>query len=309
MLQDVADRADLRRFAWLSIAVAVLTIALKTAAYLLTGSVGLLSDALESIVNLVGAMMALAMLTVAARPEDDTHPHGHDKAEYFSSGVEGALILIAAVSIAYAAIERLVHPRALESIGTGLIVSGIASLANLVVALVLLRAGRREQSITLEANAHHLLTDVWTSVGVVVGVGLVALTGWQWLDAVVAIAVAANIVWTGGRIVQRSVEGLMDQAVPVPEQVAVQAVLDRYRAEGAEFHALRTRMAGVRRFVTVHVLVPGAWTVHQGHVLLERIEADIRTVVPNVSVLTHLESIEDPASWDDISLDRGRTGG
>lgn len=305
MITDLASRASLRRFAWLSIAAAVATIGLKGAAYLMTGSVGLLSDALESLVNLAGALMALWMLTVAARPEDDEHPHGHGKAEYFSSGVEGTLILLAAVSIAWAAIERLMHPKPLQDVGTGLVVSSVASVLNLVVALVLLRAGRREQSITLEANAHHLMTDVWTSVGVIVGVGAVALTHWQWLDAVVAIVVAANIVWTGSQIVRRSVSGLMDEAVPVEEQTAVLDVLDRYRGEGAEFHALRTRMAGARRFVTVHVLVPGAWTVHDGHLLLERIERDIRAAIPNVSVLTHLESIEDPASWDDIGLDRG----
>ena len=180
-----------------------------------------------------------------------------------------------------------------------------ASLINLVVALVLLRTGRREQSITLEANAHHLLTDVWTSVGVVVGVAATALTGWQPLDSIVALLVAANIVWTGVRIVRESVHGLMDRAVAPEEQMALLDVLDRYRPEGAEFHALRTRQAGARRFVSVHVLVPGAWTVRPGSRLLERIEADIRAAVPNVSVLTHLESLEDPASWDDVGLDRG----
>lgn len=300
-----ANRSHLRRFAWLSIAAAVVTIAFKGAAYLMTGSVGLLSDALESLVNLAGAMMALAMLSVAARPEDDEHPHGHDKAEYFSSGVEGALIVVAAASIAWAAIERFLHPQPLQQVGMGLAVSGFASLINLGVALVLRREGRREHSITLEANAEHLLADVWTSVGVVCGVALVLVTKWQALDSIVALLVAAHIVWTGGSIVVRSVRGLMDQAVPVAEQMAVQDVLERYRAEGADYHALRTRMAGARRFVTVHVLVPGAWTVHDGHLLLERIEADIRAAIPNASVLTHLESLEDPASWDDIGLDRG----
>jgi cation diffusion facilitator family transporter len=277
---------------------------LKGVAYLMTGSVGLLSDALESLVNLAGAMMALAMLTVAARPEDEDHPHGHGKAEYFSSGVEGTLILLAAVSIGWAAIARLLHPRPLEQVGVGLVVAVAASVLNLAVALVLLRTGKREQSITLEANAHHLLTDVWTSVGVVVGVGATALTGWQPLDSIVAMLVALNIVWTGTSIVRESVHGLMDRAVAPGEQMAVLAVLDRYRTNGVDFHALRTRQAGARRFVSVHVLVPGAWTVHDGHVLLEKIEADVRTAVPNVSVLTHLESVEDPASWADVGLDR-----
>ncbi len=305
MISDPTGRAKLKRFALLSIAAALVTIALKSGAYLLTGSVGLLSDALESFVNLAGAIMALAMLTVAARPEDDEHQHGHGKAEYFSSGVEGTLILLAAVSIAWAAVERLLHPKPLQDVGVGLAIALGASVINLVVALVLKRTGKREQSITLEANSEHLMTDVWTSVGVAIGVGAVALTGWQPLDSIVAILVAANIVWTGTQIVLRSVHGLMDTAVNVEEQMAVQNVLDRFRTEGAEFHALRTRQAGARRFVSVHVLVPGAWTVHQGHLLLERIEADIRAAVPNVSVLTHLESIEDPASWDDIGLDRG----
>jgi cation diffusion facilitator family transporter len=278
--------------------------ALKGVAYYLTGSVGLLSDALESLVNLAGAMMALAMLTVAARPEDDDHPHGHGKAEYFSSGVEGTLILLAAVSIAWAAVGRLLHPRPLEQVGAGLVVAVAASALNLGVALVLMRTGKREQSITLEANAHHLLTDVWTSVGVVLGVGATALTHWQPLDSIVAILVALNIVWTGAGIVRESVAGLMDRAVSPAEQMAVLAVLDRYRNGGVDFHALRTRQAGSRRFVTVHVLVPGAWTVHEGHLLLEKIEGEIRDAIPNVSMLTHLESLEDPASWDDVGLDR-----
>jgi cation diffusion facilitator family transporter len=300
----LASRASLKRFAYLSIAAALVTMGLKGVAYLMTDSVGLLSDALESLVNLAGAMMALAMLTVAARPEDEDHPHGHGKAEYFSSGVEGTLILLAAVSIGWAAIARLLHPKPLEQVGVGLVVAIAASVLNLVVALVLLRTGRREQSITLEANAHHLLTDVSTSVGVVVGVGATALTGWQPLDSIVALLVALNIVWTGTSIVRESVHGLMDRAVAPGEQMALLAVLDRYRTNGVDFHALRTRQAGARRFVSVHVLVPGAWTVHDGHVLLEKIEADVRTAVPNVSVLTHLESVEDPASWADVGLDR-----
>lgn len=300
----LASRSSLRRFAVLSIAAALATMGLKGVAYMMTGSVGLLSDALESLVNLAGAMMAFGMLTVAARPEDPEHPHGHGKAEYFSSGVEGTLILLAAVSIGWAAITRLLHPRPLEQVTVGLVVAVAASLINLAVAIVLLRTGKRERSITLEANAHHLLTDVWTSVGVVVGVAATAMTGSQPLDSIVALSVALNIVWTGTSIVRESVHGLMDRAVAPDEQAALAAVLDRYRPDGVEFHALRTRQAGARRFVSVHVLVPGAWTVRNGHMLLERIEADIRSVVPNVSVLTHLESIEDPASWADVGLDR-----
>ena len=298
------DRSFLTRFAWLSIFAALLTIALKGFAYLLTGSVGLLSDALESFVNLAGALMALAMLTVAARPADRDHPHGHSKAEYFSSGVEGSLIVIAALSIAVAAIDRLLHPRILEKVGLGLAISVLATFVNLGVAVVLLRAGKRHQSITLQANAQHLLTDVWTSAGVVIGVGAVALTHWRWLDPAVALVVAANIVHTGVRIVRESVLGLMDTAMVPEERAAVQAALRPHLRDGVESHALLTRQAGAQRFVSVHILVPGAWTVQQGHDLVERVEADIRQAVRNVTVLTHLESLDDPASWDDMTLER-----
>lgn len=295
---------SLTRFAWLSIAAAVLTIGLKTAAYALTGSVGLLSDALESGVNLAGALMALAMLTIAARPADEGHAFGHGKAEYFSSGIEGTLILAAAAGIGYAAVGRLIHPQPLEQVGLGLAVSVVASLVNLGVALALLRAGRQYDSITLQANAHHLLTDVWTSVGVLVGVAAVSLTGWQRLDPLAALVVAGNIVYSGVRIVRQSVGGLMDTALPAEEQEAIQQALERYQKSGVEFHALRTRQAGAQRFVSLHVLVPGSWTVHSGHNLLEHIEADIRSALPNVTVFTHLESLHDPASWEDIHLER-----
>ena len=303
-MQERNDRSSLKRFAWLSIAAAVATIALKALAYLLTGSVGLLSDALESFVNLAGALMALSMLSLAARPADANHAYGHGKAEYFSSGVEGGLILIAAASIAVAAVDRLFHPRPLEQLGVGLGVSVLASAVNLGVGLVLMRAARQYESITLEANAHHLMTDVWTSAGVLVGVGAVALTGWLWLDPLVALAVAANIVWTGVRIVRSSILGLMDTALPEAEQAQIVAVLERHVSDEVQYHALRTRRAGPRRFVSVHVLVPGEWTVDRGHELLERIEAELRGVLPMMSVLTHLEPLGDPAAWDDLDLDR-----
>ena len=296
---------SLTRFAWISIAAALVTIVLKTTAYSLTGSVGLLSDALESLVNLVGGIMALAMLTIASRPADEDHAYGHSKAEYFSSGVEGSLILVAALSIAFTAIPRLFHPQALEQVGAGLAVSVVASLVNLGVALLLLRVGKKNHSITLEANAHHLLTDVWTSVGVLLGVGAVVLTGWLWMDPVVALLVAANIVWTGSRIVWRSISGLMDLALPKEDLSAIRAILDTYQNDEVQFHALRSRQAGARKFFSVHVLVPGAWTVHHGHELLERLESSIRAALPNIHVSTHLESLDDPASWEDQDLDRG----
>ncbi|HEX6828448.1 MAG TPA: cation diffusion facilitator family transporter, partial [Burkholderiales bacterium] len=251
---------------------------------------------------------ALAMLTIAVRPADEDHAFGHGKAEYFSSGVEGTLILMAAAGIGVAAVERLISPRALEQVGLGLAISVLASLVNLGVALVLLRAARRYHSITLQANAHHLLTDVWTSAGVVVGVGAVALTGWQRLDPLVALAVAANIVWAGGRIVLESVQGLMDAALPAGEREKVRKVLESHEGGGIQFHALRTRRAGARRFVSFHVLVPGEWTVQRGHDLLEAIEADVRATLPNATVFTHLEPVEDPSSWDDVQLDRNAPG-
>jgi cation diffusion facilitator family transporter len=256
------------------------------------------------LVNLVGAIMALAMLTIAARPADEDHAYGHSKAEYFSSGVEGTLILIAAVSIVIAAIPRLIIPRPLEQVGLGLGVSVAASLINLIVALILLRASKQYNSITLEANAHHLMTDVWTSVGVLAGVGVVAVTGWERLDPIVAFLVAANIIWSGVRIVRMSALGLMDTALSTDEQNLVRNTLKPYMQNGVQFHALRTRQSGSRRFVSLHVIVPGRWTVQRGHRLLENIEADIRNVLQSVTVFTHLESLNDPASWDDTNLDR-----
>jgi len=298
----MSDR--LTRFAWLSIITALATIVLKAVAYYVTGSVGLMSDAIESIVNLVGGVMALAMLTVAAQPADDDHAFGHSKAEYFSSGVEGALILLAAVSVAWAAIPRLFHPKPLEEVGVGLVVSLAASLINLIVALVILRAGKRANSITLQANAKHLLTDVWTSVGVLAAVGLVYYTGWLWLDPLIALLVAANIIWTGYGIVSESVGGLMDRALSPEERQLLDTTIEPYRKEGINFHAVITRRAGARKFVSMHVLVPGEWTVQRGHELLERIEADIRHALPFSIVFTHLEPNEDPASFEDEKLER-----
>lgn len=296
--------AALRRYAWLSIAAAVATILLKGLAWWMTGSVGLLSDALESFVNLAGALMALWMLTLAALPADESHPHGHGKAEYFSSAFEGLLILVAAISIGYAAVDRLLHPRPLEAVGAGVLISVLASAINLGTARVLMRVGQQHHSITLEADAHHLMTDVWTSAGVILGVGLVWLTGWLWLDPVIALLVAANIVWTGWRLMHRSADGLMDAALPAAKVAEIEALLEGYRAQGLDFHALRTRQAGSRAFVSLHVLVPGAWTVKKGHDLAERIEADIAAAIPNAHVTTHLEPIEDPVSMSDQELDR-----
>jgi cation diffusion facilitator family transporter len=297
-------RPSLAKYAWLSVAAAILTIVLKTSAYLLTGSVGLLSDALESFVNLVGAVMALAMLNLAAKPADDEHAYGHTKAEYFASGAEGALIVVTAVAIAVAAADRWQHPKAIDAIAIGLTVSGVASIVNLVVAIVLRRAATQFESVTLEADAKHLMTDVWTSVGIIAGVAAVGLTGWHWLDPAIAIVVAVNIVFAGVAIVRKSLLGLLDTALPPAEVATLRGVLDRSQAQGIQYHALRTRQSGSRRFVSLHVLVPGQWTVERGHHLLEQIEADLRGALPNVVVFTHLEAIGDPASYQDQTLDR-----
>jgi cation diffusion facilitator family transporter len=298
------SRANLKRYAWLSIAAAVITILLKGSAWWLTGSVGLLSDALESFVNLAGAAMALAMLSLAATPADDKHAYGHGKAEYFSSAFEGFLILLAAISIAYTAIDRLQHPQPLEALGVGIAVSVIASLVNLFAARELRAAGRSFNSITLEADAKHLMTDVWTSVGVIVGVGLAGFSGWLWLDPLIALLVAANIVWTGWELLQRSASGLMDEALPREQLAAIESVLANYRRQGLDFHALRTRQAGSQAFISLHVLVPGEWSVQRGHDLAEQIEAEIRAAVPFSHLTTHLEPIEDPLSLADAALDR-----
>ncbi len=301
----MTERASLKNYAYLSIAAAIITIGLKAAAYQLTGSVGLLSDALESVVNLVAAGMALLSLIYAARPPDDSHEYGHDKIEYFSGGVEGTLIAIAAVSIASTAIAHLMNPQPLDQIGLGLFITVIASGINFAVARVLMKAGRQHRSLTLEADAHHLMSDVWTAGGVVIGIGLVALTGATWLDPLIAILMALNILRTGAHLMRRAFDGLMDSPMTVAERAVVESVLDSYRLRGIQFHAMRTRQAGARRFLSVHVLVPGGWTVKRGHDLLEQLEHEVRAVVPNTHVLTHLEPIGDPAALEDVELDRG----
>lgn len=297
-------RESLTRFAWLSIAAALATIALKGLAWWLTGSVGLLSDALESFVNLAAAILALWLLKVAARPPDDEHSFGHDKAEYFASGIEGTFILAAAIGIVLTAVPRLLHPEPLQQLGWGLAVSAVAALVNLVVGQILIRAGKAHHSITLEADGQHLMMDVWTSAGVIAAVALVAATDWLRLDPLIAIAVAAHICLTGVRLMRRSVSGLMDSALPREERDRVQAILERHRAAGVDYHALRTRQAGHRRFVYFHLLVPGAWSVEKGHNLMEDIEGEIRASLPYATVIAHLEPVEDPSSYQDVNLDR-----
>ena len=303
----MTERAHLTRFAWLSIAAAILTISLKAAAYFVTGSVGLLSDALESIVNLVAAIAALIALTIVAKGPDEEHAYGHDKVEYFSSTLEGALVLVAAGAIVLTSVPRLLAPQPIEQVGFGVLVSILASLVNLAVARHLLRAGREHRSITLEADARHLMTDVWTSVGVVLAIIGVAVTGWQRLDPIIALVIAANIVWTGVTLLRRSFLGLLDTSLPAEDLAKVHAILQRYQErDDIRTHALRSREAGARRFVSFHILVPGWWSVHEGHRLLEEIEAEIAEALPGVTVFTHLEAIDDPASYADTTLDRDR---
>ena len=295
----------LERYAWLSVGAALVTIALKGLAWHVTGSVGLLSDALESLINLAAALLALSMLRLAAAPPDEAHPYGRYKAEYFASGIEGALIVLAAASIAYSAVPRLFAPLPLTAPVLGIALSALASAVNLAVALALLAAGRRAHSIALEADGHHLMSDVWTSVGVVAGVALVAATGWLVLDPLIALAVAAHIVWTGMKLMRRSFSGLLDAAIPQAERGEIGKIFDEYRRRhGVDFHALLTRRAGTRRFVSFHLLVPDEWTVERAHRLSEEIEERIRSLVPNAITLTHIEPISQPASYDDIRLER-----
>jgi cation diffusion facilitator family transporter len=298
------NRKFLIRYVWLSIAAAAATILLKTGAWYLTGSVGLLSDAMESIINLIAALMAMAMLKIAILPPDKNHKFGHGKAEYFSSLVEGLLIMAAAAGIAYTAGQRFINPQPLDKLGIGLFVSVIATVINFTVAKILLSAGKKYRSITLEADSHHLMTDVWTSVAVIGGVGAVGLTGWLKLDSIVAFGVAMNILWTAVTIIRRSVEGLMDTSLSQQEQDIIESVLSEYRKRGISFHALLTRQGASRRFVSVHVLVPGNMSVHDAHHIAEDIEKDIREALPDTVVFTHIEPAEDEISLEDIPLDR-----
>jgi cation diffusion facilitator family transporter len=296
-------------YAWLSLGTSVATIALKFGAYMLTGSVGLLSDAVESIANIVAAMVALAALTYSAAEPDREHNFGHEKAEYFSSGIEGALIFVAAAAIVWSAVPRFLEPQTLEHVSLGLALSVLASAANAGCAWLMLRAAQVHRSITLEADAKHLLTDVWTTLGVLVGVVCVQLTGWLRLDPLIAIAVALQILWTGSKLVHRSFEGLMDRAIPEADRQAIVQILETLREQGGDYHELRTRMAGSKSFVDVHVLVPGALSVKAGHDLVESIEQQIRARLPHVDVLTHLEPLEQTAASEGARIDLQKASG
>lgn len=299
--------ASLTGWAWLSLATALVVMALLYGAYLLTGSIGFLSDSLESLVNVVAAIIAIVALRAAERPADDKHPYGHGKAEYLSAGAEGLMILAAAALIVYSAITRLIHPEPLESLGLGLALSAVATLITLLVGVAIVRAGRRARSIALEADGRHLLADVLTSAGVLVGVALVAITGWQPLDSLVALAVAVNIIIIGSGLVRRSLGGLLDRALPDDDRQAIETVLAEVRAKfppgTVDFHDVQSREAGRDRFVRLHVLVPGDWTVQRGHDLLEDLEARLESALPGVAVDTHLEPREDPRAYEHLAQD------
>ncbi|WP_133000148.1 cation diffusion facilitator family transporter [Luteimonas arsenica] len=301
--EPAAARPDLRKYAWLAIGTAVLTVLLKASAWAITGSVGLLSDAAESMVNLVAAIVALVSLTIAARPADDDHHFGHTKAEYFSAALEGIMVFVAAASIIYLGVERLIHPRPLESLGIGLAISMVAAVLNGIVGRILIRVGTRHRSITLRADGKHLMTDVYTSFGVVLGLGLAWITGWNWLDPVIAILVGVNILVTGYRLVSESTAGLMDASLSPEDNARIQAILDAHVEPGRiEFHAVRTRESGARQFMEMHMLVPGEWTVQRGHDAMEDLVEKIVAEFPAMVVTGHLEPVADPRSYEDMVL-------
>jgi len=283
----------------LSVAVALATIALKTGAWWVSGSVSLLSDALESLVNLAGAMFALAMVTVAARPADDDHPYGHHKAEYFSSGFEGVLIFVAALAIVVAAVNRLLHPQALEAVGLGLLLSVVSSAMNGALAWSMLKKARSARSMALEADARHLFTDVWTSAGVVAGLLAVMYTGWLWLDPVIAIAVALNILREGASLVWRSAGGLMDEAVEPETRAEIDAVLDDFSHQAIRFDHVVTRRAGQRRFIDLHMHMPAAWTLGRAAAVRTSVEQALMSAVPGLRATIQLLPLDVEAHFDD----------
>lgn len=288
----------------LSIAAAITTIGMKGAAYLITGSVGLFADALESIVNLIAALTAYFSLWYAARPADPNHAYGHEKIEFFSSGLEGALVCVAGLGTVWYAAEHLIAPTDLVSLDLGVGIAIVASVINLIVARVLLTVGRRHGSIVLEADGHHLMTDVYTSIAVVVGLGLVALTSIRELDAVVALLVGGHIFGTGFMLVRRSFDGLMDHALPADEQARLREAIRAALPPGTEFHLLRTRHAGRRKFADFHLLVDGALTVRDAHVVAHEVEAKLREAFTGLEVTIHVEPIDEPSSWEAVELAR-----
>lgn len=299
MTNNLSSKKSLASIAWYSIVASILTILIKSAAYYITGSVGFMSDAMESVINLIAGIVAFFSLTIAAQPADSEHPFGHDKAEYFSSMIEGVLITLAAIGIAYAAINRIYHPRPLEELDFGMALSIFATLINLGTARILLHYGRKHNSITLEADAHHLMTDVWTTVGIVVGIILVKITNWQILDPIMAILVAISILYTGAKLIVRSTDGLMDKKLSEKDMIQIKEILDRHKVRGIDYHALYTRQASSKRFINFHLLFPGDWSVHQAHEITKEIEKEIVERLPNSEVFVHLEPINDPDAYEE----------
>lgn len=299
MINKLIQRKSLAPIVWFSIIASILTISIKSAAYYITSSVGFLSDAMESFINLAAGILAFVMLTIAARPPDKEHPFGHDKAEYFSSLIEGVLIVLAAIGIVYAAINRMYHPRQLDELNMGMLLSFLASLINLATSRILLHYGRKHNSITLEADSQHLMTDVWTTVGIIFGILLVKLTNWQLLDPLMAIAVAISIVYTGTKIIIRSTDGLMDTKLSEKELIVIRQILTRYKVEEIDYHALYTRQASSKRFISFHLLFPGDFTIYKAHEISKKIEKEIKAEFPYSDIFIHLEPINDPDAFDD----------
>jgi cation diffusion facilitator family transporter len=290
------------KWGWLSIGAAVITIALKFGAYFVTDSIGLLSDAVESLVNLVAAGTALFALWYSTRPVDRSHNYGHQKIEFFSAAIEGALILVAAGSIIWFSIQRLIDARPIESVSVGLFIAVIASLINLVLARAMLRVARQRESVVLDADGRHLMTDVWTTVGVIAALILATVTGWEWVDPVVGLLVAGNIIRIGIALLRGSFDGLMDRAIPLEEEQRIRLAIEELLPDRVTYHALRTRRAGSHRAVDLHLLVPGAQRVRDAHLLAKRIEDAIAAVYPGTETVIHIEPVEDPDAWLDSDL-------
>ncbi len=296
---------NLSFYAWLSVAAAILTIALKASVYIYTNSVSFLSDALESFINLAAAILAVWMIKISEKPPDDDHEFGHDKAQYFSSGIEGTLIFLAAIGIVFAAVQRIFVPQPVSNIGLGIAISFLAALINLAVGQILIKVGKEKDSIVLEADGHHLMTDVWTSAGIIAAIGVVGFTNWFILDPIIALLVSVSIGWTGFKLIRRSVLGLMDTVIDPKSTEKVIEILDRAaKRSGIDYHALRTRKSGARKFIYFHLLVPDEWTVKRGHDLAHEIEDEILQTLDNTAVFIHIEPLKDPASFEDIELFR-----
>ncbi len=304
MLKQSIQKKSLAPIVWISIIASLLTISIKSAAYFVTGSVGFLSDAMESLINLAAGIVAFIMLSIAARPPDKEHPFGHDKAEYFSSLIEGILIVIAAIGISYAAINRLYHPQPLSELNVGMLLSVIATVVNLVTARILLYYGKKHNSITLEADSQHLMTDVWTTVGIIAGIFLVKLTNWQILDPLMAIVVAISILYTGAKLIIRSTDGLMDTKLTEKELIRIKQLLDLFIEQDINYHALYTRQASSKRFISFHLLVPGDYTVYKAHELTKEIENELTKEFAYSDIFIHLEPINDPDAFDDFLIDK-----